>query len=162
MKTVTFDFFSIITSIGIFMSFFFCIIILTKKKANRKANTFLALLLTAVCLSITNSGLFYYTNLYYYIPHVADTSFIWVFLFGPLFLFYVWHLTIPGIKLQKKQYLHFLPSVLYIVFRFPFFLKSAEYKIEHINKWINGTIAFDEKIIRSGFQLCFSQDQSPS
>jgi AraC-like DNA-binding protein len=151
---IKFDIFSTITSIGIFLVLFFITLILKNKKGNFRANIFFSILLIAVTFSITNSGLFIYTNIYYYIPHIIKVPMLCLPFFGPLLFIYIMTLTHHKKCFNLKILVHFIPGVLYFIINIPFLLQNGEHKIAFINALMNGTLTRNEKIIEySGFIL---------
>lgn len=58
-------------------------------------------------------------------------------LLGPLFYFYVRGLLSDDYKLNKKDFLHFVPAVMFFVNILPYFVKSWEYKLHYADGVIN-------------------------
>jgi AraC-like DNA-binding protein len=137
---IKFDIISIITSIGISLVFFFIIIIMRNKKGNFRANIVFSFLLIAITLSISNSGLFIYTNIYYYIPHIIKVPILCLPFFGPLLYIYVMILTHHKKSFVLKTIAHFIPGILYFIINIPFFFQSGDRKIAYINALMNGTL----------------------
>lgn len=52
-----------------------------------------------------------------------------VFLFGPLFYYYVNSLTLKNFSVSKKQLLHLIPFFAFVIYRIPFYLLSNEQKL---------------------------------
>ena len=63
-------------------------------------------------------------------------------LLGPLFYFYVRGLLSDDYKLYKKDFIHFVPAVLFFVNILPYFVKSWEYKLHYADGVILDTRNF--------------------
>jgi AraC-like DNA-binding protein len=124
------DFITFIIFLGIVQGFLVGILLLTLKRGNIQANHLLGILM--ILFSISISGfLLERTSLYRVLPFLIEVPSTVVFLFGPLFYFYVLTLTAPPgkNKLRKKSLLHFIPFFLLILFNLPFYLSSPEEKM---------------------------------
>ncbi len=104
-------------------------VFLFRKKANNdNSNVILAFLL----FSLAFSCLFYsFNNLEFYLkfPHLIRVDWGIPLLFGPLVYLYTLELLNDGKQLGKK-YVHFIPYLINLIILFPFFIKSAEEKIQ--------------------------------
>jgi AraC-like DNA-binding protein len=124
------DFITIIIFLGIVQGFLVGILLLTLKRGNIQANCLLGILM--ILFSISISGfLLARTSLYRELPFLIEVPSSVVFLFGPLFYFYVLTLTAPPgkNKLNKKSILHLIPFFLLVLFNLPFYLSSPGEKI---------------------------------
>lgn len=94
----------LIPIVGVIQGLFLSLILLSLKSGLRTANRVLALLILSITITISN-------------PMTADVYSIVVlsmFLFGPLFIIYVYLLTIPDYQLRSTAAFHFLPFVIAI------------------------------------------------
>ena len=139
---IKFDFFSIVSIIGIFISLFLSLIIATVKKSNKKANFFLALFLVAVSVTIFGFGILMRTNLFHYTPHLTNISMPCMLLLCPLLIFYVKALIYSDYKFEKKELLHFIPFILMLIYLVPFYIQSGEYKINFVKSWLEDSVDF--------------------
>jgi AraC-like DNA-binding protein len=144
---IRFDIFSTITSIGIFLVLFFITIILKNKKGNFRANIIFSILLIAITFSISNSGLFIYTNIYYYIPHIIKVPMLCLPFFSPLLYIYIMTLTHQEKSFGLRTLIHFIPGIIYFIVSLPFLLQSGDRKIAFIISLLNGTLTRSEKIL---------------
>lgn len=125
------DLYTIINLLGIIQGFFIAGILIGVKKGNKKANWFLAGLMSFFSLSIC-FGFIYSSRLFEVFPHLIRVPMPFRFLFGPFLYFYVKALTDETFALRGKNLLHLLPFTLYAIYMIPFFLQSGEAKI----KWL--------------------------
>jgi len=109
-------------------------ILLTQKRGNRAANRIIGLMMILFSYSICHIPLVN-TGLYLKYPHLIMTNHPLVFLFGPVFLWYVSILTDKNFSFKPKYVLHSIPFLGYVVYLLPFFLKSGERKIYFIENW---------------------------
>lgn len=122
---------SLIILLGIVQGFFLAFILFHNKKGNYIANRFLGLLLCAISASILNIFLIG-TGLFRIFPYTLKSSVSILLLFGPLFFFYVRTLIFGGDRLQRYDYLHFIPSLLVFMRFIPFYLADNETKYASI------------------------------
>jgi AraC-like DNA-binding protein len=121
---------SVIILLGIVQGFFLGSLLILIDSPNRRANRFLGLLF--ICFSISISHFFLKReDLYPAFPHLVGLPFPVLFLFGPLFYFYVRVLTDRTLKLHPLQLLHALPFVLMVLAALPLYLSSAEEKLAY-------------------------------
>jgi len=113
---------------------------------NKKGTIVFSLLLISIALSICNSGLFLYTNIYYYIPHFIKIPTLLLPLFGPLFYIYLRLLTQDNFQFNRYSLLHFLPFAIFISIYSTFLIQNGDYKINYINNWLNNTISRTDRI----------------
>ena len=66
-----------------------------------------------------------------------------LFLFGPLFYFYQRTLIDKSFNIERKNLLHFLPFVIYVIILSPLYLQSAETKLEYLNGQLSRLAIFD-------------------
>lgn len=119
----------ILMTAGIVLGIFLGILLLTLDRGNRKANRLLGIIMiiSSVCLSdfaLSRLGL------YNILPHAIGIAPTMLFLIGPLFYFYIGTLTGHKTDLRRKDILHFIPFILLILYRLPFFFHSAAEKLD--------------------------------
>jgi len=89
----------------------------------------------------TNSGyVVIRTELLNYIPHLYIISFGTMYLFGPLFYFYVKSIADNSFHWKNIYLLHFIPYFLQILYNFPFFLVEKVYVIQFVNEFLSGNL----------------------
>ncbi len=95
------DLVTIIILIGIGQGFFVSVLLLTLNRGNKTANRLLGILM--IMFSISISGfVFIRTDSYKDFPFLIGLPSTVIFLFGPLFYFYVKELTSEGFNFKRK------------------------------------------------------------
>ncbi len=105
----------VLSSLGIAQALFLCLYLFTLKKGNRKANFFLALIIFGLTLRIGKSILNTYLPLD---PWQRNLGLAGILLVGPGLWLYGRTLFYRVAKPLKKEFLHFIPYVLFSVFCF--------------------------------------------
>ncbi|MGA9295541.1 MAG: helix-turn-helix domain-containing protein [Ignavibacteriaceae bacterium] len=136
------DLVTIIILIGIGQGFFVSVLLLTLNRGNKTANRLLGILLILFSLSISGF-MFLRTDTYKDFPFLIGLPSTVIFLFGPLFYFYVKELTSSGFKFRKQDALHFIPFIALILFRLPFYLEGSQEKLNSLKNI--GT--FDQNLV---------------
>jgi len=132
------DFIAIIVLLGIVQGLFLGSLLILIKSQNQRANRIFGVLY--ICFSISISHFFLdRTGLYYEFPHLFRVSFPVLFLFGPLFLFYVRVLTDRTLPLKAIDLLHGLPFALSVLAFLPFFFLPAEEKLAQMRVYQDTT-----------------------
>lgn len=112
---------------------FLLAILLFIRKQNHAANAVLCILVGALSLDLLQ-GVYYINTLYYEYPHLMGITFVFPYLYAPLFYLYVLLLTTERRKLERKDALHFLPALVIQVYTsWVYFLTEPE-KIEFIRR----------------------------
>lgn len=135
MMQLSFDIFSVILLLGAGQGFFLALLLLERKR-NQAANRILALLVSLYSVYITDVA-FTMMNYQQSFPHLIGVTTGLPFLFGPLHYVYVRLMISPGRRLEKREWLHFLPFVIFKAYMLPFHLSSAAEKfrfIENMNE----------------------------
>jgi len=131
---------NIITGIillGIVHGFILGIFLLSIRRGNQSANGILGIII--ILFSYTLSpALFLNTGLYKTLPHLMLTANPVLFLFGPLFLFYVKFLTSKEVKFKKVDLFHFSFFILHFCYLIPFYIKSGDEKLRILEKGAPG------------------------
>lgn len=112
---------------GIFFSFVFLSIKGNKSLANRM----LSLLLFLFSIRIGEIA-FYWTTYIKDFPHLYNISSSMPFLFGVSIFFYVKFSQNDEEKINYSFFLHLIPFVLYNIYLFPFYIQSADYKLNEL------------------------------
>jgi len=98
-------------------------------RGNKTANRLLAAL--TLTISIVVSGAVLLTSNYVFaFPHLSRLHQPFVFLAAPLLFLYLRELTAREQKFQRKDFLHFIPFVLCLIYLLPYFLQSGRAKIQ--------------------------------
>ena len=127
---MSFDFHTLIISLGALQGFLLASFLLSKRKG-RKANLILGLLIALYSLSILIPELS--RNFYQQFPHLLSTTDSTLYLFGPLIYFYTIFLTGKSNNFTRRDCLHLIPFILGTVALIPFYIQSGEKKIAFYN-----------------------------
>jgi AraC-like DNA-binding protein len=127
--TIQFDLISTITLFGIAQGLFLGVILLRMKRGNRRAKRLLAVLLFVISVSVFIYAVVQPTNLKYYLPWLIGWSLPLIFLYGPLYRFYVLALIDPAFRLRPRHLLHLIPAAACTAFLLPFYLQEPSSKI---------------------------------
>jgi len=112
-------------------------VLLFNKKKNHNANIFLSLGILA--LTVDLFAVFYEVNEYFYqYPHFLGLTFGFPLVYGPLFYFYTRFLVVPGSKFKAKDFIHFIPFLLLVLYMVPSLLMNGEEKIQYVLSIFSG------------------------
>lgn len=125
------DIIATVTLLGIVQGIFVGTLLLFGKGSNRRANRFLGALFISYSISILHFFLDR-SGLYPQFPHLLRVGLPVLFLFGPLFYFYVKILTDRTILLRPRDLLHGIPFVLFVLLMMPGYLAGREEKMREI------------------------------
>jgi AraC-like DNA-binding protein len=131
-----------IIALGILQGIILGAFLLTTKRGNLKANRILGALVILFSFSISHAVL-YPLGIYQKFPHLLMLNHPILFLFGPLFYFYQRTLIDKSFNIERKNLLHFLPFVIYVIILSPLYLQSAETKLEYLNGQLSRLAIFD-------------------
>lgn len=115
------------------MQGFLLAVLLFVHKQNRTANTFLGLLVGALSLDLLQE-VFYLNRLYETYPHLMGITYVFPFLYGPLFYLYVLLLTSEKQKPDARDLLHFLPAFAVLVWTSWVYFLSGPEKLAFIHQ----------------------------
>lgn len=102
----------VLSCLGVIQALFLCFYLFTLKKGNQKANRFLALVLLGLTIRIGKSIFHNYLEVDPRIRNLAISSILTV---GPFLWFYGKALLEKQHTFSPKQYIHFLPFVLFVI-----------------------------------------------
>lgn len=109
-------------------------LLLLLKKKNLPAQLFMIGLVLIVTfqaiLNAFDTREFFMAN-----PHLSKISWLIPSLFGPLVYLFTMKLCSYKPSLQKKDLLHFIPFLLYLILLLPWYLSSAEEKMAYLNNF---------------------------
>ena len=142
----------------------FSTVLFFHKRGNKTANKLLAILVLMMSFSLAESVIVL-SGTYIYAPHLISVTFPLHFLFGPLFYFYV-KTRLSQVRTFKIVFLlHLLPFVIAILDQLPFYLLSAEEKINHLDTVLSRRelvistrifLMMTFKIVQMGIYIFFS------
>lgn len=124
------DFISFLSLFGICVGVFLGLLLITLGKENKLANRLLGCLLLSFAFSIDefviqSTG---FTESYSFLLGLSQ---LLLFLFGPLFYFYVKVLTKKKFSFRDEHILHFLPFLFLILYNIPFIIKNPADKLAY-------------------------------
>ncbi len=128
LTDITFNFWSVLLIFGVLQGVFLSMILIAEH-TKKKSKYFLITLIVVVLLNLLNY-LVINSNLYGLLPHFAYLGLPFLFLIGPLFLYYVKSILSSQLQLKLSDLLHILPFLLAVVFMLPFFVLPGDTKIE--------------------------------
>ncbi|MEK6333351.1 MAG: helix-turn-helix domain-containing protein [Acidobacteriota bacterium] len=121
-------FLAVLNLLGAAQGVLLALALLTSKDRNKTANRLLAAL--TLTISIVVSGAVLLTSNYVFVfPHLSRLHQPFVFLAAPLLFLYIRELTSRERKFAKKDFLHFIPFVLCLIYLLPYFFQSSAQKI---------------------------------
>jgi AraC-like DNA-binding protein len=104
------------------------IVFLNPRRVNIKANKWLALFLFSVAFTIIDLPLSQLKTYEHY-PYLINLTNIFVFLIAPSLYFSVVYFVIPTRAFPKKNYGHFIPSLLLFILDIPTYFQAKEEKL---------------------------------
>lgn len=107
---------------------FFLALLLFERKRNQTANRMLDFLVAFYSVYLLGVA-FYWMNYQLSFPQLIGVTEGLPYLFGPLHYLYARLLNSPGRRLEKRDWLHFLPFVIFKAYMLPFLLSSAPEKL---------------------------------
>lgn len=137
------SFLGVLNLVGATQGLLLGLALLSTKGENKTANRLLAAL--TFTISIIVSGAVLLTSNYFFVyPHLSRIHHPFVFLAGPLLLLYIRELTSPGTRFERKDFLHFIPFALCLMYLLPYYFQgskgklgvlSSEYLQESLGHW---------------------------
>jgi hypothetical protein len=122
------DLIAIVILLGMVQGVFLGTLYIVIRGPNSRANHILGVLF--ICFSISIAHFFLLrTGLYSSFPHFIRVTFPILFLFGPLYYFYVRVLINRQIQLRWQDLLHAIPFILTVILYLPLYLSSAQEKL---------------------------------
>ncbi len=125
---LSFNMFSMTLLLGAAQGFFLALLLFERKR-NQTANLMLAFLVSFYSVYITDVA-FGMMNYQQSFPHLIGVTTGLPFLFGPLHYLYARLMISPGRSFEKRDWLHFLPFVIFKAYMLPFHLSSAPEKLQ--------------------------------
>ena len=130
MNFPSLDFLAIVNLMGVVQGFLLAVTFWVTGQGDRRSNRLLSLLLLTGVLT-TFEIFASYTGIIKYFPALINTTEWLDFAFGPLTYFYTLSLIRPNFK-WKNKWLHFIPAIVFLILRMPYFLQSPEYKLQDV------------------------------
>jgi AraC-like DNA-binding protein len=122
------SFLGILNLVGATQGLLLAAALLSSKGGNKTANRLLAAL--TFTISIIVSGAVLLTSNYVFVyPHLSRIHHPFVFAAGPLLFLYIRELTSERKGFERKDFLHFIPFALCVVYLLPYYLQSGKGKL---------------------------------
>ena len=122
------SFLAILNLLGAAQGLLLSLALLSARSENKAANRLLAALTFTISIGV--SGAVLLTSDYvFYFPHLSRLHQPFSFLAPPLLFLYIRTLTSPNDERVTKDFLHFIPFVLVLVFLLPYYFQSGAGKI---------------------------------
>ncbi|MFN3851642.1 MAG: helix-turn-helix domain-containing protein [Spirosomataceae bacterium] len=146
------DIYALWMFLGIIQAFFLAYFFIFNKQGNTLANRYLGILLIVFGLCLTEI-LLCYTNYMFSVIHLIDFSEAGNFLFAPLI--YLYHRYYLGKSFSKKDYWHFAPFVIYLIYLFAtFYLRDYPVKYNaYLNAYHDGGNHPELKLLPAEYNL---------
>jgi AraC-like DNA-binding protein len=142
-----------------FIGLFFSIKLIIVPRLNNRASKALGLYLLLQSLGLFQSCLFW-TNYIYHVPEFYGAALLFPLLYGPLLVIY-FDAVFENPKPLINYSFHFLPFLVMLALKMPYYLSSPEVKIQHpdqpaLSYLIDGQIDYAEivNIIHLSFYAC--------
>jgi AraC-like DNA-binding protein len=118
--------------VGVAQALLLAAALFTVRRGNREANGVFAFLLLTISVLLCG-GVLTHTRHVFQFPHLAQLHNPFAFLAAPLSYFYVQTLTTKRFVFTKRTLLHFIPSLLCLIYLLPFYFQSSAEKISYLS-----------------------------
>lgn len=122
---------AILNLLGVAQGVLMTLALLSVKRGNKFANRILAALTITISI-IVGGAILQTTNYVFVFPHLSRVHHPFVYLAGPLLFLYIGALTSGRRNLKKKDFLHFVPFALCVLYLIPYYFQSSAGKLEHL------------------------------
>jgi AraC-like DNA-binding protein len=122
-------FLAVLNLLGAAQGVLLALALLTTKAGRPTANRLLAALTLTISIAVSGAVLLT-SNYVFAFPHLSRVHQPFVFLAAPLLFLYLRELTAGERRFERKDFLHFIPFVLCLIYLLPYFLQSGGAKIQ--------------------------------
>ncbi|MDQ3798204.1 MAG: helix-turn-helix transcriptional regulator [Acidobacteriota bacterium] len=126
MVTIS-GFLAILSLIGVAQGLLLASALISVKRGNNTANRLLASLVLVVSIFVLGAVV-RTTNYDWIVPHLSRLHDPFTFLAGPLLFLYIRTIVSERTAISKKDFLHFIPFGVFVIYLMPFYFQSAENK----------------------------------
>lgn len=127
----SFNLLALLNLVGAAQGLLLTLALASAKGGNRTANRILAAL--TLTIAIVVSGAVLLTTGYVFVfPHASRIHHPFVFLAGPLLFLYIRTLTSNNKRFERRDFLHFIPFALCLVYLLPFYFQSGAAKLSRL------------------------------
>jgi AraC-like DNA-binding protein len=122
---------AVLNLLGAAQGIFLSALLLSIKGGKRIANRILAALVAAIAITVAGGVVrtMHYDFVY---PHLSRIHDPFPFLAIPLLYLYIKTLTSKGSSFSKKEYIHFIPFILCVLYLIPYYFKSRADKLQFL------------------------------
>jgi AraC-like DNA-binding protein len=128
------NFLAVLNLLGAAQGALLALALLSLKRGNRFANRILAALTIAISFVVCGAVLLT-TNYIFVFPHLSRLHHPFVFLVGPFLFLYLKTLISAKHTFKKKDFLHFVPSVLCALYLIPYYFLISEHSRGSPGEW---------------------------
>ena len=122
-------FLAVLNLLGAAQGVLLALALVTTKAGRQTANRLLAALTLTISIAVSGAVLLT-SNYVFAFPHLSRLHQPFVFLAAPLLFLYLRELTARERRFERKDFLHFIPFVLCLIYLLPYFLQSGAAKIQ--------------------------------
>jgi AraC-like DNA-binding protein len=123
------SFLGIVNLVGATQGLLLAAALLSSKDGNKTANYLLAAL--TITISIIVAGAVLLTSNYVFVyPQLSRIHHPFVFAAGPLLFLYIRGLASEGKRFERKDFLHFIPFALCVIYLLPYYIQSSKGKLD--------------------------------
>ncbi len=126
------SFLGILNLLGAGQGLLLALALFNSKDGNRTANRLLAALTLTISIIVSGAVLLSSNYVFVY-PHLSRIHHPFVFLAGPLLYLYLRELVSEGKRFETKDFLHFVPFALFLIYLLPYYLQSGKSKLDALS-----------------------------
>src|SRR5215203_922722 len=126
------DLLAILCLLGAFQGLLLAVALLSVKRGNKIANRLLAAFVFVGSI-VVFGGVMLTTNYMFEFPHLSRIHHPLTFLAGPLLYLYLKTLISKKTTFAKKNFLHFIPFAICLIYLIPYYFQSAADKLQILN-----------------------------
>ena len=126
------SFLGILNLLGAAQGLLLALALLNSKDGSKTANRLLAALTLTISIIVSGAVLLSSNYVFVY-PHLSRIHHPFVFLAGPLLYLYLRELVSDGKRFERKDFLHFGPFAVFLIYLLPFYLQSRKSKLDLIS-----------------------------
>lgn len=123
------SFLAILNLLGAAQGLLLTFALLSGQGGHRNANRILAALTLTISIVVSGAVLLT-TNYIFRFPHLSRLHHPFVFLAGPLLFLYIRALTSSEKRFKAKDFLHFAPFALFLIYLLPYYFQSRDAKLK--------------------------------
>lgn len=142
----------ILSLLGAFQGLLLALALLSVKRGNKTANRLLAAFVFVASIAIFG-GVMRTTNYVFDLPHLSRIHDPFPFLAGPLLYFYLKTIISKTTVFARKNFLHFIPFGICVVYLIPYYFQSAADKLQNMQAERPGSSLGEWYYVRSALLI---------